>query len=731
MFGGSAGTIGYFDQAGTLHHHHFQNGRDSPPAQTPNFSLAELLPDPYRWAVRGEHTIVSTRITSESGDTESAEMLLVPRRWPDEQIGFLGLCGPEGFARRELVPIALSFADFVGSSMARFRAVRSIVESEERHRIILDRSPDHLMLIDEHHCFTYVSPSVERFLGLPNHKLIGARVKEFVHPDDFVQLERLRDGQAQYSLRARSADGSWRWVEGSLQVLFDDPSINGLLVNGRDVTDIRKAQEALERQRSATELIATISRRFARGRTRDSEQLLIVTAGELLAHVGAQEAIVWRIDETGTELIADTHFESLIETTRALPIRLLQQHLPELIAGDVAYALAASDHNVDFLEVAHTEGRTLLRTIVAVPVLAQQRLVGLVTITSDVDVPITESTKVALRAVCEVLASSFSKLEFEQTLRRRATTDDLTGLVNRAALHELLEGSLTASSSTGEVVSVALLDLDEFKIINDTMGHETGDELLRALAIRLRKSLRAEDVLARLGGDEFVVLMTTAGPVSESELRERIDSVFSAPFSLQGRAVRLSASVGVAQSAAGGETTAQELMRRADIAMYRAKLRGPGEIQLFEDDMDTGVQATMQLVEDLRLGIDGDQFEVWLQPVMERRATDVSPVLSLVSPVPLSGGHPAVTIFETSLSGFEALVRWNHPTRGLVMPVDFIPVAEQFGLINEIGSIVLQKAMTAFARCLTPMRFHRTLLWRSTFRRLNLSRQILVNRSCR
>jgi diguanylate cyclase len=696
VFSAYAGTIGFFDQSGTLQEHLHRSGIDSPSTPRPKFSIAELMPDPYGWAVRGEHMIISTRIMSESGDPEVGELLLVPRRWPDDQIGFLGLCGPASFAGRDLIPIALSFADLAGSSMARLRAVTAIVESEERHRIILDRSPDHLMLIDGAHRFTYVSPSVERFLGLPSDKLIGTHIEEYLHPDDFAQLECIRDGQTQYSLRARSADGSWRWVEGTLQLLFDDPSINGILVNGRDVTDIRKAQHSLERQQSATELIATISRRFARGRTRDSEQLLFVTARELLAHVGAQEAIVWRIDEGGTELIAGAHFQSLIETTQALPIRLLQQHLPELVAGDVAFALAATSENLAFLEVAHTEGRTPPRTVVAVPVRAQQRLVGLVTITSDLDIEIVDSTRVALRAVCEVLASSFSKLEFEQTLRRRATTDDLTGLVNRAALHELLEGSLNAAASSGELVSVALLDLDEFKIVNDTMGHETGDELLRALAIRLRQSLRTEDVLARLGGDEFVVLMNTAAPVSEAEMRDRIDSVFATPFSLQGRSVRLSASVGVAQGVAVGGSTAHELMRRADIAMYRAKLRGPGEIQIFEDDMDTGVQATMQLVEDLRAGIDGDEFEVWLQPVMERRATDlVSSGLGVLSPTPVADGSSTVTIFDTSLAGFEALVRWNHPTRGLVMPVDFIPVAEQFGLINELGSIVLSKAMGA------------------------------------
>jgi diguanylate cyclase len=682
VMGACSGRIGFFDRGGVLSEETMTVGD----VEFKSVSLADIGPDLFELASRGEHIVISTRTIPGFEAIEPSDVLLVPRRWPDGQVGFVGLCGAENFVNRERIPIALSFADLVGGSMARLRAASELLESQERHQMILDRSPDHLMLIDAHHCFTYVSPSIERFLGVSSSELLGAHVKSYIHPADFEQLRCLVEGQSTYSLRARSADGSWRWVEGTLQVLFDDPVVNAILVNGRDVTEVRAAQNSLARQQWATELIATISRRFARGRIRDSEQLLILTAAELRAHVGAQEAIVWRIDEAGLELVADTHLLSESEATRTLPLRLLQEVLPELLTGDVAFALASTGQHLDLLELLHTEGRTDLRSVVGIPVVAQQRLVGLVTMTSDVDLEIDESTVNALRAVCEVLASSFSKLEFEQTLRKRATTDDLTGLVNRPALHDLLAGSLAASAHSNELVSVALLDLDDFKIINDTMGHETGDELLRALAIRLRQSLRLEDVLARLGGDEFVVLMTTAVPVTEAELRERIDGVFATPFSLGGRAVRLSASVGVSQSSPNGGTTAQELMRQADIAMYRAKQCGPGVVQLFEDDMDAGVQAAMQLVEDLRAGLEGDQFEVWLQPVMESRPTN--PAVGLV-------GLPTVELVNTRLAGFEALVRWNHPERGLVMPSDFISVAEQFGLINELGGVVLVKAMAA------------------------------------
>jgi diguanylate cyclase (GGDEF)-like protein/PAS domain S-box-containing protein len=697
LTGAHGGRIGFFDSAGVLSEQTFKVGD----VANTSLSLVDMGATLCELASLGEHAVVSlpapasgnasgnASVCTSARSFKEVDVLIVPRRWPDGQVGFVGLCGPANFVSSEKVQIAFSFADLVGGSLSRLRAASDLVESEQRHRMILDRSPDHLMLIDAHHCFTYVSPSVERFFGRSSGELLGTALTDHVHPDDLEQFRYRVDETSNYSVRARSADGSWRWVEGTFQMLFDDPVIKGILVNGRDVTEVRAAQNSLLRHQRATELIATISRRFARGRIRDSEQLLVVTASELRAHVSAQEAIVWRIDETGTELVANTHLQSETKAARTLPVRLLQEVFPEVISGEVAFALASARKHLDVLDLFHTEGRTDLRSIVAIPVIAQQRLVALVTMTSDVDLDIDDSTTMALRAVCEVLASSFSKLEFEQTLRKRATTDDLTGLVNRAALHDLLEGSLAASTSSGELVSVALLDLDEFKIVNDTMGHHTGDELLRALAIRLRHSLRQEDVLARLGGDEFVVLMTTANPVSEAELRDRVDSVFATPFSLGGRAVRLSASIGVAQSSPTGVTTAEELLRQADIAMYRAKQRGPGVVQLFEADMDAGVLATMQLVEDLRVGLDDDQFEVWLQPVMEVRTPNNS-----VTDRSLAD-RQTVELRNTRLAGFEALVRWNHPRRGLVLPSDFIPVAEQYGLINELGGVVLLKAMTA------------------------------------
>jgi diguanylate cyclase (GGDEF)-like protein/PAS domain S-box-containing protein len=696
LTGAHGGRIGFFDSAGVLSEQTFKVGD----VANTSLSLVDMGATLCELASLGEHAVVSLPAPASgnssgnssgciSAAAKEIDVLMVPRRWPDGQVGFVGLCGPANFVSSEKVQIAFSFADLVGGSLSRLRAASDLVESEQRHRMILDRSPDHLMLIDADHCFTYVSPSVERFFGRSSGELLGTALTDYVHPDDLEQFRHRVDETSNYSVRARSAEGSWRWVEGTFQLLFDDPVIRGILVNGRDVTEVRAAQSSLLRHQRATELIATISRRFARGRIRDSEQLLVVTASELRAHVGAQEAIVWRLDDTGTELVANTHLRSEAKADRTVPVRLLQEVFPEVVSGEVACALASTGEHLDVLDLFHTEGRTDLRSIVAIPVVAQQRLVALVTMTSDVDLDIDESTTMALRAVCEVLASSFSKLEFEQTLRKRATTDDLTGLVNRAALHDLLEGSLAASTSSGELVSVALLDLDEFKIVNDTMGHQTGDELLRALAIRLRHSLRQDDVLARLGGDEFVVLMTTANPVSEAELRERVDSVFATPFSLGGRAVRLSASVGVAQSSPTGVTTAEELMRQADIAMYRAKQRGPGVVQLFEADMDAGVLATMQLVEDLRAGLEGDQFEVWLQPVME-----VQTPVNSVADRP-SVGRQTVELRNTRLAGFEALVRWNHPQRGLVLPSDFIPVAEQYGLINELGGVVLLKAMTA------------------------------------
>jgi diguanylate cyclase (GGDEF)-like protein/PAS domain S-box-containing protein len=258
----------------------------------------------------------------------------------------------------------------------------------------------------------------------------------------------------------------------------------------------------------------------------------------------------------------------------------------------------------------------------------------------------------------------------EDQLRHQAFHDQLTGLANRALFAEHLDQALRRQSRMGGGLAVLFIDLDEFKTVNDLHGHTLGDELLKQAAERLRTTLRTADAIARIGGDEFAALFEGVGlGLDASAAAERVIESFARPFIIESLEVFVTASMGMALNDSGTES-AEDLMRNADLAMYAAKTANKGRYEVFSTNMHSTILDRMQMELDLRHALDQSEFEAYYQPI--------------------------VTLPAGTIVGAEALIRWNHPQRGLVMPGEFIGVAESSGIIVQIGAWILHHACQEF-----------------------------------
>ncbi|WP_035018054.1 bifunctional diguanylate cyclase/phosphodiesterase [Caulobacter sp. UNC358MFTsu5.1] len=283
--------------------------------------------------------------------------------------------------------------------------------------------------------------------------------------------------------------------------------------------------------------------------------------------------------------------------------------------------------------------------------------------TKKIAIPGPDGAAEYILAVSEDIAE---RKRAEAQIARLAHYDPLTDLPNRLLFQKDLSAALSRAARREDLVAVHCIDLDRFKTVNDTLGHPIGDALLKTAAERLRACVREGDTVARLGGDEFAVVQCGLTDLSgATRLAGRIVEALAETFELQGHQVMIGGSVGVAVSPNDGSDS-DELLKKADMALYRAKADGKGAFHFFERAMDEALQARRALELDLRLALAEGQFELHYQPLFNLGADRVT--------------------------GCEALLRWRHPVRGMVSPADFIPLAEEIGLINSLGEWVLREA---------------------------------------
>jgi diguanylate cyclase (GGDEF)-like protein/PAS domain S-box-containing protein len=259
----------------------------------------------------------------------------------------------------------------------------------------------------------------------------------------------------------------------------------------------------------------------------------------------------------------------------------------------------------------------------------------------------------------------------EVKIEYMAHHDALTDLANRVLLNDRLEYVL-GRVQHGEMVAVHHLDLDQFKAVNDTFGHPCGDKLLRIVAERLRGLVGEADTIARMGGDEFVIVQATiADPAEATSLAQRVIDALSEPYDIDGQQAVIGVSIGISVGPGDGSNP-DKLLRNADLALYRAKSDGRGTFRFFEPAMDLQMQTRRVMEQDLRKALPAGEFELHYQPV--------------------------VNLASKEISGFEALIRWNHPAKGLISPATFIPLAEEIGFIVPMGEWVIRQACATAAQ---------------------------------
>ncbi|MEA5602130.1 putative bifunctional diguanylate cyclase/phosphodiesterase [Nostoc sp. UHCC 0252] len=286
----------------------------------------------------------------------------------------------------------------------------------------------------------------------------------------------------------------------------------------------------------------------------------------------------------------------------------------------------------------------------------------------ELEIRVAERTGELVKANQKLLNEITERKRAESQLLHLAFHDTLTGLANRTAFTNRLRHAINYSKRHLDYIfAVLFIDLDRFKVINDSLGHLKGDQLLLAIASRLKVCVRSIDTAARLGGDEFTILLEGIQDVSDAfTVAERVQQELALPFDLNGQELFITASIGIALSSTVDYQHAEELLRDADTAMYRAKALGRARYELFNSEMYANALARLQLETDLRRAIERFEFRVYYQPI--------------------------VSLTSGSILGFEALLRWQHPERGLLNPADFISLAEETGLIFSIGNWVLHEA---------------------------------------
>jgi diguanylate cyclase (GGDEF)-like protein/PAS domain S-box-containing protein len=540
-------------------------------------------------------------------------------------------------------------------------AVAALAESEAHYRLIADHASDVVLTMDEHLHMLWVSPSVTHLLGWEPAELVGTDVRRLVHPDDLPEAmrrgDRMLDPAHQpttsdvFLVRVRAVDGRYRWMSSQPHLVRDEGDKSVTIVsNWSDVHDLVTVREEalLDRTRLRTTLDSLIDPHVMLEPVHDD-------GGSITDFVVIEANVVALEDtKTSSEEGLGARVSELLSPDDAERIVGMLRHVYE-----TGQSLVIDDQPFGSLGDEMREHRYDVRSV-----------------------KVGQQVTITWRDVTE-------RHRFEERLSELALHDPLTGLANRAALLDELRRALVAGRRSASTTAVLMMDLDHFKFVNDTHGHGVGDELLFVAADRLRSVVRAGDLVARPGGDEFMVVMRDLTDPDEAfRVSARIVEEFRTPIRVDGHDLLTTASLGVAISTV--DSTADELMREADVALYRAKENGRNGAAAYNEALRAAAGARQVLERDLRPALGLGELVVFFQPEVDLASGDVV--------------------------GAEALLRWHHRSGQLFCADRFIDLAEESGLMIDIGRWALREG------CRLAEEWSRTSPGRLRTLYLNLSR---------
>jgi diguanylate cyclase (GGDEF)-like protein/PAS domain S-box-containing protein len=547
-------------------------------------------------------------------------------------------------------------------------------DPERGTRSLIENASDVITVLAPDLTIVFQTESGTRLLGYPRSEVEGVKFSSFVHPAD---LDRLRltcataaDGirSGPVDLRLQHRNGNWIDAETAVRHQADEGQ---LVLTTRDARERKRAERKLRRQAAQQAVVAALGARALAGG--ELLELVLHAASEVQKALGADYVGVHQLlsERDAFVLYGGVGCEVFRRNGAAIAAsgswlgHVLHSQRPEIV----------TDWNraTKFREATFFQSNGIASGI-GVRIPAGRSMFGVLSVQAADQAHFNYEDGVFLQSVAHILAAAIARSETEAAIRHQALHDAVTGLPNRVLLEDRLTRVLATARRHGRRLAVLFLDLDNFKRVNDSLGHAAGDEVLQTVARRVAGCLRMEDTLARFGGDEFVILMPEISREQDwSHVVDRIGEVLKQPLEMPGRQIVASVSVGVAIGGASHPAKdAAALLRDADLAMYAAKQRGPGNREVFEKGMYDAAVQRLDLIGDLHKALDRNEFETYFQPI--------------------------VSLSEGTTVGLEALVRWNHPRYGLLSPAIFLPLAEETGVMTVLGRWVLRQACQNLSR---------------------------------